>query len=101
MTRFRTIHFLPLIFLLHARAYGACSTSLTTTTINVNWIPTFTYISVPVTVDRGGTDTCDFGIGFTKGGAASYAARRATDGSGHQIDYQIYKESSFANILKD
>lgn len=101
MTQFFKIQLCGVIFFLHAGAHAACTLSFTTTNISVNWIPTFTYISVPVTVNRGGTDTCDFGIGFTKGGGASYAARRATDGGGHQVDYQLYKDTGFANILKD
>jgi hypothetical protein len=83
-------------------AYAACGLSFSTTNITVNWVPSFTYISVPITVNKVGPDPCDFGLGFTKGGAASYVTRAATDmGTGSQIQYQLYKENGLANILKD
>ncbi len=81
-------------------AGAACGLTLTASNISVNWTTAFTYISVPITVNKAGPDSCDFGIGFQKGAAASYATRRAADGS-KEVQYQLYKENALTNILKD
>lgn len=81
-------------------AYAACGLTLTASNVSVNWTPSFTYISVPINISKAGPDACDYGVGFTKGGAASYPNRRAADG-GNIVGYQLYKENAFSNILKD
>ena len=81
-------------------AFADCGLTMTTNNVSVNWTTSFTYISVPLTINKVGPDPCDFGVGFTKGTAASYATRSAVDGA-KQVRYQLFKESALANILKD
>lgn len=97
----RHVHLLiGLVLLFTTRAHGACGLSVVTGNISVNWTNSFTYISVPVTINKSGPDACDYGFGLTKGAAASYATRRATSGA-KLVQYQLYRENSLTNILKD
>ena len=82
------------------KSFAACGLTITASDVTINWDFNFTYIAVQVQVDKAGPAGCKFGIGLTKGGAASYAARRGSDG-GNLIDYQLYKENALSLILKD
>lgn len=100
VTTIRILSVFALTVMARVVSHAACGLTLTTNNISVNWLPTFTYISVPLTINKAGPDACDFGVGFTKGGGASYVLRRAEDGA-NQIQYQVYKENSLTNVLKD
>jgi hypothetical protein len=91
---------LILILLSQQHAFAACGLSLTTNNVLINWTTSFTFVSVPLTINKLGPDPCSFGLGFTKGGAASYVLRRAVDGAS-QVQYQLFKENTLSNILKD
>lgn len=96
----KTILLLISIFAFHTEVHALCGLSLSTSNVTVNWVPTFTYIAVPVTVNKSGPDACDFGIGFSRGGAASYVTRRGLSGA-NDLLYQLYKASDLSNILKE
>jgi hypothetical protein len=88
------------MLLFSPHVHAACGLTLTASNVSISWTTSFTFISVPLTINKSGPDACDFGVGFTKGTAASYATRAATDGA-KTVQYQLYKENSLANILKD
>lgn len=94
------LSFLTIILSAHLRAHGACGLTFTTANITVNWVNTFTYVAIPLTINKAGPDACDFGIGFSKGAAASYVTRRAANGAS-EVQYQLFKENALLNILKD
>lgn len=81
-------------------ALAACGLSFTTQNISTTWSLNFSYIAVQIQVSKSDASACDFGIGFTKGGASSYSTRRMEDGT-KTLRYQMYKDSGLSKILKD
>lgn len=100
MSRVKNLIFILGLIFFQIKSYGACGLSLTAGNVTVNWSSAFTYVSVPLTVDKVGPDACDYGLGFTKGGAGSYLTRRGLDGAA-LVGYQLFKENGLTNVLKD
>jgi hypothetical protein len=88
------------LMMFSGRAFAACGLSLTASNIIVNWNLNYTHMAVQVQVDKSGPDACDFGLGFSKGGAASYITRQGTDGS-KLLRYQLYQDNALSKVLKD
>lgn len=92
---------LVLILLLSCRnSEAACGLTVTANNISIDWDLNFTTVAVQVQIDKANEEACDFGIGITKGGGASYATRRAITGS-KTISYNLYKQSALTNVIKD
>jgi len=80
-------------------AWSACGLGLAAAHVTINWDLTFTTLAVQLTVTKTQAAACSYWIGISQGGAASYAARRAVDGT-KEIRYQIYKDAGLNNIIK-
>lgn len=88
------------LFFPFSQAQAACGLSLSASNVNITWSLNFTSIAVQMTINKSLVDACDFGIGISKGGGASYATRTGTD-SAKVIRYQIYNSNTLTNIVKD
>ncbi|MBX7231632.1 MAG: hypothetical protein K1X29_06055 [Bdellovibrionales bacterium] len=82
------------------QSHADCGLSISTNNINIDWNLNFTHVAVQIRVDKANADSCSYGIGISKGGASSYSQRAANSGS-FSARYQIYKENSLSNIIKD
>ncbi|MEQ1664108.1 MAG: spore coat protein U domain-containing protein [Bdellovibrionales bacterium] len=87
------------LVLFHKSAQAACGLSFTSNAININWTINFTYIAVQLQIAKTGPDACDYGLGFSKGGGASYVSRQGTVASS-LIRYQLYKDNGLTQVLK-
>lgn len=83
-----------------ASVWAACGLSIAANPISINWDTSFATQGISFTLTKTDAGTCDYFVGFTKGGAASAATRRAISGA-NQITYQLYKENALTNVLKD
>ena len=80
--------------------WAACGLTLSASNITINWDLNFSTMAVQIIVNKSGAAACDFGIGFSKGGASSYLTRRGADGS-KSLRYQLYKDNALNKVLKD
>ncbi|MBI3557667.1 MAG: spore coat protein U domain-containing protein [Deltaproteobacteria bacterium] len=88
------------LLLAAAPAFGGnCHLGLNVSNVNLVWNTSLPTQQINFTVTKQKTDACDFVVTFSKGGAGDYN-RRMTSGAS-TLNYQLYKESSLTNILKD
>lgn len=76
-----------------------CGLSVTASSVSIAWNLNYNFQSVTLTVLKSDNKACDFAVGFTRGGATDYS-RRMTSGA-NLLAYQLYKDSSLTQILKD
>ncbi|HAR41322.1 MAG TPA: hypothetical protein DCS07_01615 [Bdellovibrionales bacterium] len=81
-------------------ANAACGLGIAAGNPSIDWTMAFDYKSFTLTITKGNSTACSYGIAFTKGGAASYATRRATVGA-NSARYQIYGDTTKTFALKD
>jgi hypothetical protein len=81
-------------------AHAACGLTMVANNISINWNLNTDYIAVQLQINKSGPNACDFGLGFSKGGSASYLTRQGTDGS-KLIRYQLYQDNALSKVLKD
>lgn len=87
-------------FLGSGPAQAACGLSIVANPITIAWDTNFVTQAISFTLTKADALACPMWVGFTKGGGASAATRRAVVGA-NQLTYQLYKEASLTNILKD
>ena len=80
-------------------ATATCGLSLSTSNLNLSWDLNWSTQAISIVVDKTDAGACTFGLGFSKGGSASYT-RYALKG-GSQLNYQLYQDSGRTRILKD
>ena len=94
--------FFSLAFMPHlssADEKESCALSISAHDIQIIWDMDFQFTTVVFSVSKTKNPPCDFGIGFNRGGSATYDRRMTF--SGHELPYQLYKDSSLTKILKD
>ncbi len=94
-----TLLLTSLLLLAPAALAGNCRLGLRTSNVSLVWTPSLATQQIDFTVTKVKNDSCDYVITFSKGGAGDYN-RRMVSGPG-ALNYQLYKESSLTNILKD
>ena len=100
-TMSRIILMALLSFLYNANlAHAACGLSFTASNVNITWDLNFTSLAVQIELSKSGADACSFGVGVTKGAAASYPARRVATGAKNLL-YQVYSDNALSHIIKD
>lgn len=75
-----------------------CDFRLSVSNINLVWNQSLPTQQVTFSVTKRNNPPCDFAVTFSKGGTSSYERRMRSGNS--QLRYQLYKESSLTNILK-
>lgn len=80
--------------------FAACGLSMTANNVNISWDLNFTNLAVQVQLNKANAEACSFGLGVTKGGAASYPARRVATG-GKNLLYQVYSDNGLSQVIKD
>ena len=86
-------------FLSAPKASAQCGLSIIANNISATWDVTWVQQSVSITVSKVNPAACTFGLGISKGTAASYN-RFATD-AGRQLRYQVYSDIAGTKIIKD
>jgi len=83
-------------------AQADCNLAIAAGNITIDWTLNYTIKSFTFTVTRAAApvSNCVYGIGFTKGTATDYTTRRAINGL-NAANYQLYPDTTKANILKD
>lgn len=81
-------------------AQASCGLSLNASNVSISWNLNFATLAVAITLTKANAPACNFGIGISKGGAASEAARRVASGS-NQLPYNIYQDSALTEMLED
>lgn len=89
-----------LILLIGASSWADCGLTMTTPNVSLTWDPSFVSLSIQIVVHKANDEACNFGIGFSKGGAATYPNRRAVDVA-KVLPYQLYQDNAFTKVLKD
>src|SRR5690349_14335039 len=74
--------------------------SLNVSNVNLVWSTSLPTQQLTFTVNKSKNSECDYAITFSKGSASDYSSRQMTSGAA-TLRYQLYKESSLTNILKD
>ena len=80
-------------------ALANCGLTISMPNINVVWNQNYNFQTVTFTVAKTKNKACDYGVTFTKGGASDYQRRMI--GSSAQLSYQLFKDPSLTQILKD
>lgn len=99
MRRFSQTALFAMLLFLGFGAKAQCGLSIVASDLNLTWDLNWSTLAISITVNKANAAACSYGLGFTKGGAASYT-RAATTGSANLL-YQVYSDSSKTKILKD
>lgn len=78
---------------------GVCGLSIVASSLSLDWDLSWGVHAISITVSKTNPAACTFGLGFSKGGSASYT-RRATSG-GNNLVYQVYQDNGGSKVLKD
>ena len=90
----------PLLVSSTVLAAPKCGLSMNAPNINLVWNQNFSYQQITFTVNKSKKDSCNFTVAFGYGGATSFGARRMLKGS-TQLNYQLFKDASLTQVLKD
>ena len=78
---------------------GNCRLGLSVSNVSLVWTPSLPTQAVNFTVTKQKNDACNYVVTFSRGGAGDYN-RRLVSGA-NTLAYQLYRESSLTNILKE
>ena len=76
-----------------------CGITLTASNVLINWNQNFNFQAVTLSVFKKKKDACSIVLAFSRGGASDYNRRMV--GPGGNLPYQLCKDSSLTQILKD
>jgi hypothetical protein len=80
---------------------GNCGLTLSATSVSLVWSTTLPTQQINFTVTKAKNPGCNYSVSFSKGtNNPSDYDRRMSSGTDH-LNYQLYKESSLTNILKE
>ncbi len=98
--RMRALIFFGALLCFSPFTKAACGLGMTASNVSINWDLNFTSVAIQIQLTKSAAEACNFGIGISKGGAASYPTRRAANGSRNLI-YQLYSNNGLSQIIKD
>lgn len=84
-----------------AQAESTCGLSLSLSNVNLVWSASFATQQLTFTLRKSKGKACNYSVTFSKGTSNPSNYNRYMLSGTNQLNYQLYKENSLTNILKD
>lgn len=78
-----------------------CKLRLRTNNVNLVWSQTLGTQQLTFQIEKGNAPQCHYGVTFSRGNNSSSGYNRRMQSGSSYLNYQLYRESSLTNILKE